>query len=242
MIAPPWINEEFSAPRLQPAEMDALWAAGWRRFGSSIFRYSITLRDSGTLDFIVPLRIVLADFAASKSQRRIQRRNSDLAWETRPASLSREMLDLFWKHRSRFRWNAPDSLADFLGNDPAAGPCECLEFRCLHAGRSIAASFMDVGERSVSSVYAVFDPAESARSPGILTLLKEIEWAREHGMAYLHPGYTTLNAGIYEYKKRFRALEGYDWTTEQWKPWGDFARDLGAARVNASEANPSCAD
>jgi len=234
MTFPPWINEEFNATRLPPAEMDALWAAGWRRFGSNLFRYSITLAESGALDVIVPLRVVLADFTTSKSQRRILRRNSDLAWETRPASLSPEMVDLFQKHRRRFKRNVPDSLAVFLGSDPAAGPCDCLEFRCLLDGRLIAASFLDIGARSVSSVYAVFDPAESRRSPGILTLLKEIEWAREHGMAFLHPGYTTLNPGVYEYKKRFHTLEGYDWENGQWKPWSLFDGDTTAMGVIGS--------
>ena len=242
MIFPPWLNEEFNATRLRPAELDALWAAGWRRFGSNLFRYSITLSEAGALDIIVPLRIVLADFAASKSQRRILRRSSDLTWETRPASLSPESTDLFHRHRQRFRHNVPDSLAVFLGDDPASSPCECLELRCLLDGRPIAASFMDIGERSVSSVYAVFDPAESRRSPGILTLLKEIEWAREHGMTFLHPGYTTLNPGVYEYKKRFRALEGYDWSTDRWKPWGDFPGGTASTSVSASGATRLCAD
>lgn len=219
MTFPPWINEEFNATRLPPAEMDALWASGWRRFGSNFFRYSFTLAESGVLDVIVPLRVVLADFTTSRSQRRILRRNSDLAWETRQASLSQEMTGLFQKHRRRFKQNIPESLAAFLGSDPASGPCDCLEFRCLLDGRPIAASFLDIGARSVSSVYAVFDPAESRRSPGILTLLKEIEWAREHGMRFLHPGYTTLNPGIYEYKKGFHTIEGFDWGTAQWVPW-----------------------
>jgi hypothetical protein len=61
-------------------------------------------------------------------------------------------------------------------------------------------------------------------------------------MTFLHPGYTTLNTGVYEYKKRFRALEGYDWISDQWKPWNDFPGDIAATRVNASEATPSCAD
>jgi leucyl-tRNA---protein transferase len=222
MTFPPWINEEFSATRLASEEMDRLWSEGWRRFGATLFRYSITLAESGALDIIVPLRINLAEFSASKSHRRILRRNSDLTWETRPASISPEVTGLFEKHRQRFRQNVPDSLAVFLGSDPASGPCGCLELRCLLRGRLIAASFMDVGARSASSVYAVFDPAESRRSPGILTLLKEIEWARDHGLTHLHPGYTTLHPGVYEYKKQFRPLEGYDWSTGDWQPWHRF--------------------
>jgi leucyl-tRNA---protein transferase len=221
MNIPPWINEEFSAKRVHPGKMDALWAGGWRRFGTTLFRYSIALAESGALDVIVPLRITPADFVASKSQRRILRRNSDLDWETRRASLSPDVIELFQRHRTRFKQNVPDSLDVFLGSDPAASPCACLELRCLLHGRLIAASFMDIGARSVSSVYAVFDPAESRRSPGILTLLKEIEWAREHGMTFLHPGYATVGPGIYDYKKQFRPLEGYEWSSGEWRPWNE---------------------
>lgn len=241
MIFPPWINEEFNAPRLPPEEMDTLWAAGWRRFGQKLFRYSLTLSESGQLDVIVPLRLTVSEFTASKSQRRIFRSNADLSWEIRPASLSPEVIDLFQKHRGRFKNNTPESLAVFLGDDPANSSCECLELRCLLRGRLIAASFLDVGAQSVSSVYAIFDPAESRRSPGILTFLKEIEWAREHGKTLLHPGYSTLGPSVYEYKKQFRPLEGYDWSTEQWMPWSHFegySIVLTKPALSSSDQNP----
>ena len=45
---------------------------------------------------------------------------------------------------------------------------------------------------------------------------------RQHGMKHHHPGYTTLKTGVYEYKKQFRPLEGYDWASEEWKPWESF--------------------
>lgn len=225
MIFPPWINEQFNTERLPPEEMDALWATGWRRFGRNFFRYSLTLTEAGGLDVIVPLRLTAADFIAGKNQRRVIKNNADLTWEIRQASLSPEVIGLFGKHRVRFKDHVPDSLAVFLGDDPADSPCECLELRCLLGERLIAASFMDVGAQSVSSVYAIFDPAESRRSPGILTFLKEIEWAREHGKTFLHPGYATLGPGVYDYKKQFRPLQGYDWSTKQWMPWRYFERD-----------------
>ncbi|MCE9520464.1 MAG: GNAT family N-acetyltransferase [Verrucomicrobia bacterium] len=231
MTFPPWINEEFDVPRLPPEKMDLLWAAGWRRFGQKLFRYSLTLSESGDLDIIVPLRLTVSEFTASKSQRRVIKINSDLTWEIRPASLSSEVIELFEKHRSRFKNNAPDSLALFLGDDPANSSCECLELRCLLRGHLIAASFLDIGARSVSSVYALFDPAESRRSLGILTFLKEIEWAREHGKTFLHPGYSTLGPGVYDYKKQFRPLQGFDWSIERWMPWNYFAEHSLSFRI-----------
>ena len=218
MIPPPWINEEFTTPRIAPAQMDMLWAQGWRHFGKNFFRYSVSITDSG-LEWIIPLRLDPATFSPGKSHRRILRTNADVEWEILPASLSAEVCELFDRHKSRFTSNVPESLAVFLGEDPHTGPCDCLEFRCRIAGQLVAASFLDTGAASVSSVYAVFDPGMSRRSLGILTMLREIEWAADHGMKNYYPGYTSLGPGVYDYKKRFRPLQKYDWATDRWMPW-----------------------
>jgi arginine-tRNA-protein transferase len=222
MVPQSWINEEFSAARVTPEGMDALWAEGWRHFGNHFFRYNIWPAEH-SLDLIVPLRLVPAAFSDSKSQRRVLRRNEDVTWETRPAQITADVCDLFIRHKARFTDNVPSSLATFLGPDPAHGPCECLEFRCLVQGRLIASSFLDIGAHSVSSVYAVFDPDESRRSPGILTFLNEIHWARANGKSFLYPGYATFGPGHYDYKKQLRPLQGYDWARQAWRPWDEFA-------------------
>ena len=221
MKLPPWINEAFTAERVPAAMMDRLWAEGWRHFGAEFFRYSVGFQGMRP-EWIVPLRIVLADFSESKSQRRVLRKNKDVAWEIRPASITPEASALFEKHKDRFRDNVPDSLEVFLGSDPADGPCPMLELRASTEGRLFAVSYLSVGHRSASSAYAIFDPAESRRSPGILTLLKEIEWARENGMEVCYPGYATPGPGIYEYKTHFGALQGYEWESGRWKPWEEF--------------------
>jgi arginine-tRNA-protein transferase len=81
----------------------------------------------------------------------------------------------------------------------------------------IAVSFMDVGERAASSVYAIFEPDHAKRALGTLTLLKEIDLARSAGMNYLYHGYGTHAPGPYDYKKQFSPLEGYDWETRRWE-------------------------
>ncbi len=220
MIPYPWINEAFNIDQVTPGQMDALWARGWRHFGSEFFRYSVSMTESGP-EWIVPLRLDPATFLPGKTQRRVLRDNTDVQWEIRKASLSPEVCDLFERHKQRFTSNVPESLTMFLGEDPAAGPCECLEFRCLIGEQLIAVSFLDVGATSVSSVYAAFDPQMSERSLGTLTLLKEIQWATEHDIKNFYPGYATLGAGIYDYKKRLRPLQGYDWAEDKWKSWSE---------------------
>lgn len=212
-----FINEFFLAESLAPDAMDGLWARGWRHFGPQFFRYSLTLDGTGKPSQIHPLRLHLRQHRDSKSQRRILRRNSDTAVRVIPAVVGPEQESLFFRHRTRFRSNVPESLRDFMGSDhPATHPCRCVSVEVRIGERLAAVSYLDVGSRAVSSVYAMFDPEESHRSLGIFTLLKEIQWAREQGMDWLYPGYATAGPGIYDYKKSLRPLQRYDWRTEYW--------------------------
>jgi arginine-tRNA-protein transferase len=66
----------------------------------------------------------------------------------------------------------------------------------------------------------MFDPFVTARSLGILTMLKEIEYATMNGMKYYYPGYAYQTPSMYDYKKRFSALESYDWSGT-WSPFSE---------------------
>lgn len=199
-----------------PGLMDHLWACGWRHFGATFFRYNRTVDADGRASAIMPLRIPLATFALSKSQRRTLGRNRDLQVAVLPAVVDDEREALFHKHRIRFTSNVPDSLRDFMASpEPHHRPCRCVAVELRLDGRLLAVSYLDVDQISVSSVYAIFDPAESRRGLGILTLLEEIRWARAQGKRWLYPGYCTEEPGAYDYKKSFRPIERFDWK-ENW--------------------------
>lgn len=209
---PPLIHETGRLDHAPAALMDRLWALGWRHFGSDFFRYSATLGEDDQIQFIQPLRMPLADFCPSKSQRRVLRRNRDVEIGIFPATVDAEREELFLRHRERFTSNIPDSLRDFIpSSTPDRSPCECRCVEVRHGGRLIAVSYMDVGDEAVSSVYAMFDPDESPRSLGTLTLLEEIRWARAQGKRWLYPGYATEQPSAYDYKKSFRPLQRFDW-------------------------------
>jgi arginyl-tRNA--protein-N-Asp/Glu arginylyltransferase len=212
-----FINEEFYLSEASPAQMDAFWADGWRHFGTYFFRYSLGFYEL-EIRRVLPLRIRLADFSFSKSQRRVLRRNQDLRTIIRPIEITTEKEKLFELHRQRFRRDAPFSLYDFLSYDAARVPCKALEI-CVYRERELlAVSFFDVGARAISSIYAMFAPESASRSLGIFTLLLEIEWARENGKDFLYQGYAYEGNSFYDYKKRFRALEKFDWKGG----WEDF--------------------
>src|SRR5690349_9860732 len=101
MLAADLINEEFFADSITPLQLDLLLAGGWRHFGTHFFRYNL-----GVYEFeiraVIPLRIRLADFTFSKSQRRILRKNTDLKTILQPLSITTEKELLFGRHKKRF--------------------------------------------------------------------------------------------------------------------------------------------
>ena len=203
-------EEYFLCWSADGGRMDALWAEGWRHFGPVFFRYR-RWRHAGRSLTITPLRLDLARFKPSRSQRRVAARNRDLRVEVRPTALDAETHLMFEAHRRRFRTDVPDSLHDFLSHAPAEVPCRNETIRVYSGGRLVAAHFLDVGRTATSSVYSMFDPSESRRSLGVYTILLAVERSRRLGCRHYYPGYACREPSPYDYKKRFGGLEEYDW-------------------------------
>ncbi len=205
-----FINEEFYADAVTPTQLDFLLADAWRHFGTHFFRYSLAVyRDE--IRRVMPLRIRLADFKLSKSQRRVLKRNEDLSVRIRPVEITAESQDLFHRHKQRFDHGVPESIYDFLSHEPANVPCEGREIAVYRGEVLVAVSYFGRGFSTTSGIYAVFDPEESSRRLGIFTMLKEIEFATSTGCEFYYHGYAYEGESFYDYKKRFSALEQFDW-------------------------------
>ena len=205
-----FINEEFYALTVTPRRIDALLANGWRHFGTQFYRYNLSFYE-GRICRVFPLRIRLAAFSLSKNKRRILKKNQDLQIIIRPIEITKEKERLFERHKQRFKRGVPFSLYDFLSFDAAKVPCEALEVCVYDNEKLLAASFFDIGETAISSIYAMFEPTETSRSLGIFTMLLEIEFAQTFGKEFYYQGYAYEENSFYDYKKRFRALEKFDW-------------------------------
>ena len=205
-----YINEEFHASQIAPERLDSLLAKGWRHFGEQFYRYNLGwYKDE--IRVVIPVRLRLADFTFSKSQRRILKKNQDLQTVVRPIEITAETVEIFERHRRRFEDNIPPTIYTFLSYEPAVIPCEALEIAVYERGKLLAKSFLDVATNSVSSIYGIFEPAEISRSLGILTMLLEIDFALKNGKEFYYHGYVYEGNSLYDYKKRFRALERFDW-------------------------------
>jgi arginine-tRNA-protein transferase len=228
----PYINEAFECSGVSPRQLDLLLAEGWRHFGTQFFRYSYAFYDLD-LRLVMPMRIRTANFSLSKKQRRVLRDNRDVTIRIGPVAITDECADLFERHRWRFKTGIPDSLYDFLSGDPSV-PCTSQEIDVRIGDRLAAKSYFDIGERTVSAVYAMFEPDLAPRSLGIFTMLKEIEYAITSGKEFYYQGYAYEGSSFYDYKKRFRGSEYFDWRGA----WREYAADAEATTNDADHNGP----
>lgn len=213
-----FINEEFHADAVTAEQLDRLLADGWRHFGTHFFRYSLNIHRDKVVR-VIPLRIRLAEFQLSKSQRRVLKQNEDLSVDFAPIVITQEVESLFHRHKRRFENDVPDSIYDFISPDAANYPTRGYQITARDDDeRLLAVSFFDIGANSVSAIYGCFDPDESRRSLGILTMLKVIEYAIAADKTFYYHGYAYDSESFYDYKKRFSAVEVFDWNGK-WEPF-----------------------
>lgn len=212
-----FINEYFDADApIRSDVFDHLLADGWRHFGTYFTRYNLGIhRDE--IRQVLPLRVRLRDFIPSKSQTRVLKKNRDIEITIGKPMISKKVIALFERHKLRFTDHVPESIYTFISRHSKI-PTELYQLTAKLDGKIIAVSFFDCGIASVSAIYACFEPSERNRSLGIYTMLKVMEWGISQGMLYYYPGYAYVGPSFYDYKKRFAALECYDWRGE-WQPY-----------------------
>ena len=191
---------------LGEAEYSRLLAAGWRRFGRSLFRPRCwECREC------VPIRVAVKRFKPSRSQRRVLRRNADMELEIGEPQVDEERLSLhqrFHEERGRTRgW--PTSVIDleeyvgtFIDN-----ACETLEFRYRLEGRLVALGYVGEARDALNSIYAFYEPDLRNRSLGTFDILTEIAETARRGKEYLYLGYYVSDCGSMAYKSDFRPYE-----------------------------------
>jgi leucyl-tRNA---protein transferase len=210
------ISEYFFHSNVSREMMDALWAKGWRHFGTYFFRYSQVEKEKH-LFHVQPLRVRLEQATFNRTQQRTLKRNQDIKLSIKTAYIDAEIVALFERHKTRFKDNVPESLTTFLSEQPATKPCECLSL-CLHLDNQLVGiSYLDMGATASSSVYQCFEPSLSKRALGILMMLLAVQVSREFGKTFYYPGYAFAEPSFYDYKKTLRPLETFDWQS-QWLP------------------------
>jgi arginine-tRNA-protein transferase len=169
----------------------------------------------------VPIRVPVATFTPSKSQRRCRRRNEDLTVSAAEPVATDEKHELYRRYVSG--WHGRDageerreSFESFLYDSPV----DTLEFSYRdRAGELLAVGICDVSTRSLSSVYFYFEPGQSRRGLGTYGALCEVDAAARLGIPYYYLGYWVDGCASMQYKADFRPAELLG-TDGVWRPLG----------------------
>lgn len=201
--------------RLTPAEADARFAAGERRVGWSMYRTACP-----TCSECKPIRVLVDEFRPSRSQRRtVQRWQERGRVEIGPPTVSDEKLALYNRHKQeRALADREDEPLDTLGylGWLVASCVPTIEMRYWYDDRLVGVGIVDVGAEAASSVYFYFDPSpEIARlSPGVYSVLRELEFCRATGRKWLYLGLYVQDCRHLAYKAEYRPHERWfdgDW-------------------------------
>jgi len=138
----------------------------------------------------VSVRVVVADFKPSASQRRILRANSDLIGAMTPPKPTGEQYSLF---RAYLDDRHPDGgMADMSVLDYSMMVEDCLTDRLADG---------------LSLVYSFYAPEASSRSLGSYVILDHIEKARRLGLPHVYLGYWVEGSKKMAYKGAYLPQE-----------------------------------
>lgn len=191
---------EFYKPRsLSPARLDRYLAAGWFRSSNGLFRNKILCLE-GKLCSVVNLRLPLKKHVFPKAQQRILNKTGHFRIEIAPLHICEEMQELYSHTKGRFKGFVFPDLYSFLYDFLDRKIFSSWHVKVYDENRLVAASIFDFGVRGVMSVLGVYDPEYKKYSPGILTMLHEIDWAKQNGFAFYYPGYVLDEVSTFDYK------------------------------------------
>jgi arginine-tRNA-protein transferase len=188
-------------------DYEAMLERGWRRHGALFFRPAcpscVRCRS---------LRVPVAEFRASKSQRRCWRRNANVRVELARPSVSDEHLELFNRYQANMHerrgWplrliDAREYAASFLiGKFDFA-----YELRYFRDEKLVGVGLVDITPQCSSSCYFFHEPAWRSDGPGVYSMLVELRLAAQQQRRYHYLGYWIAACGSMAYKSQYRPHE-----------------------------------
>ncbi|MEA3209986.1 MAG: leucyl-tRNA---protein transferase [Chthoniobacter sp.] len=187
---------------VSPEEQEALLSRGWRRFGAQYFRPVCAACAE-----CVSLRVPVATFEPTKSQRRAWRKCQHLRVEVRTPCADPQRLALYhaWhaeREQARGWPGSPMDLEEFARVFclPHQGAREMDYF---DGEQLVAVGFVDETPQSISSIYFFYHPQVARLSLGVASALFEIEWARQREKTYAYFGYRIAGCPSTAYKSHY---------------------------------------
>jgi arginine-tRNA-protein transferase len=184
---------------------NALSRAGFRRSHNLAYRPACA-----GCAACLPVRIPVADFALTRSLKRIRNLNRDLRVRVSAPTATVEQYRLFLRYQ-RLRHTDSDMAAMTYGDyramvEDSPVATSMVELRD-DPGALRGACLTDVLDDGLSAVYSFYDPEDGKRSLGNLLVLALVDEAVRRRLPYVYLGYLIAESPKMAYKARFRPLE-----------------------------------
>lgn len=192
---------------ISPDAYESLLSRGWRRFGHNFFRPACQ-----GCQQCRSLRIIVDEFAPSRSQRRALKANQGIEVVIQPPSITREHLRVYNAYHAdmhvRRGWPARGiTKREYEETFVAGGGEFAREFLYLDQGRLVGVGLADVLPTSLSSVYFFHDPEWRSQSPGTFSVLQQMAHCRQLGLRHQYLGYWVAACQSMKYKASYRPHE-----------------------------------
>ena len=180
---------------------------GWRRFGRMHF-----VPECKACTKCVSMRIDVANYKFSKSEKRVIAKNKDTKLYIRPPSLTMEHLNLYDKYH-RFMNDKKDwpynpiEPEDYSKSYVEAKEEYAKEFLYIKDDKLIAVALVDILENSISSIYCYYDHDYGDLSLGKFSILAQIKIAKELNIPYIYLGYWIKDHFLFFYKEAYEPFE-----------------------------------
>jgi len=185
---------------------------GFRRSGNSSYRPHCPACQA-----CVPVRINIAQFTPSRSQRRCLKRNEHIRTTHHPAVFNPQHFALYRRYLNARHIDAgmdnptKESYQHFLMS--YWSDTHFIEF--FDDSKLIGLAVTDYVDDALSAFYTFFDPDYEKQSLGTYAILEQIKLAKSLGFSMLYLGYWIENCQKMRYKQNFSGLEGY--IDQQWQ-------------------------
>jgi arginine-tRNA-protein transferase len=168
----------------------------------------------------ISVRVIVDEFVAGRSMRRVAERNSGIVALRRPPEPTSEQFALFRRYIDAR--HADGGMADMTVLDYAMMVEDSVintfvtEYRVKpehpldstpESWPLAAAALCDLLSDGISMVYSFYDPLAEPLSLGTYMILEHIEYARRLGLPYLYLGYWISGSRKMSYKMRFQPQE-----------------------------------
>lgn len=180
---------------------EKLLEKGYRRSGL-IFYKSICPDCQGC----IPIRINVSDFNPSKSQRKVFKKNSHVRILSEENNSSVLKYEIMKKYMEVKHGNTSLNYSSFDSNY-CSSCVETKDFLYYYEDNLRAVGIVDLTDNCISTVYFYFDPDIKKFSPGVFSVLKEIEFCKTTAREDYYLGYFIKNHTKMDYKANFKPYE-----------------------------------